>query len=151
MIRILLSKKLGELRWTQAELARATGIRPSTINEYYHELTTRINLEHFDLYCFELRAFGNSRSRPLSVSRGNKNARRPSQNKSKLTSYIKTEAQASVFFYYRLSSGTYSIKSPGCLFNSLQSISRLFPDETNIPFLNICNVASPKIFSFRMR
>ncbi len=51
MIRILLSRKLGELRWTQADLARATGIRPNTINEYYHELTERINLEHFDSIC----------------------------------------------------------------------------------------------------
>lgn len=51
MIRILLSKKLGELRWTQADLSRATGIRPNTINEYYHELSDRINLEHFDLIC----------------------------------------------------------------------------------------------------
>lgn len=51
MIRILLSKKLGELRWTQADLARATGIRPSTINEYYHELAERINLEHLDIIC----------------------------------------------------------------------------------------------------
>lgn len=51
MIRILLSKRLGELRWTQADLARATGIRPSTINDYYHELVERINLEHFDLIC----------------------------------------------------------------------------------------------------
>lgn len=51
MIRILLSRKLGELRWTQADLARATGIRPSTINEYYHELVERVNLEHLDLIC----------------------------------------------------------------------------------------------------
>ena len=51
MIRILLSKKLGELRWTQADLARSTGIRPSTINDYYHDLAERINLEHFDLIC----------------------------------------------------------------------------------------------------
>ena len=51
MIRMLLSKKLGELRWTQADLARATGIRPSTINEYYHELAERINLEHLDIIC----------------------------------------------------------------------------------------------------
>ena len=51
MIRILLSKKLGELRWTQADLSRATGIRANTINEYYHELTDRINLEHFDIIC----------------------------------------------------------------------------------------------------
>lgn len=35
MIRILLSTRLGERRWTQADLARATGIRPSTINDYY--------------------------------------------------------------------------------------------------------------------
>lgn len=51
MIRILLSVKLGELRWTQADLARKTGIRPSTINEMYHELSERVNLEHLDLIC----------------------------------------------------------------------------------------------------
>jgi len=51
MIRILLSTRLGELRWTQADLARKTGIRPSTINEMYHELCERINLEHLDLIC----------------------------------------------------------------------------------------------------
>ena len=51
MIRILLSTKLGELRWTQADLARATGIRPNTINELYHELVDRVNLEHLDRIC----------------------------------------------------------------------------------------------------
>lgn len=51
MIRILLSKKLGEVRWTQADLARATGIRPNTINDLYHELAERVNLEHLDLIC----------------------------------------------------------------------------------------------------
>ena len=51
MIRILLSTKLGELRWTQADLARATGIRPNTINELYHELIERVSLEHLDLIC----------------------------------------------------------------------------------------------------
>lgn len=51
MIRILLSRKLGEVRWTQAELARVTGIRPTTINELYHELAERVNLEHLDLIC----------------------------------------------------------------------------------------------------
>lgn len=51
MIRILLSRKLGELRWTQADLARKTGIRPTTINELYHELVERVNLEHLDLIC----------------------------------------------------------------------------------------------------
>jgi len=51
MIRILLSTRLGELRWTQADLARKTGIRPATINELYHEMTERINLEQLDLIC----------------------------------------------------------------------------------------------------
>ncbi len=51
MIRILLSRKLGELRWTQADLARATGIRPSTINDLYHEFAERVNLEHLDKIC----------------------------------------------------------------------------------------------------
>lgn len=51
MIRILLSTKLGELRWTQADLARATGIRPNTINELYHEFADRVKLEHLDLIC----------------------------------------------------------------------------------------------------
>lgn len=36
---------------TQAELSRKTGIRPATINEIYHELTERINLEHLDRIC----------------------------------------------------------------------------------------------------
>lgn len=51
MIRILLSTKLGERRWTQADLARKTGIRPTTINELYHEIAERVNLEHLDLIC----------------------------------------------------------------------------------------------------
>lgn len=51
MIKILLSRKLGELCWTQADLSRATGIRASTINEIYRELCERVNLEHLDLIC----------------------------------------------------------------------------------------------------
>ena len=51
MIRILLSTRLGERRWTQADLARATGIRPSTINDLYHELAERVSLDHLDLIC----------------------------------------------------------------------------------------------------
>lgn len=50
-IKILLSTKLGELRWTQADLARKTGIRPSTINELYHEICDRVNLDHLDRIC----------------------------------------------------------------------------------------------------
>lgn len=51
MIRILLSSRLGDLKMSQAELARMTGIRPSTINELYHEITERVSLEHLDLIC----------------------------------------------------------------------------------------------------
>lgn len=51
MIRILLSKKLGEIKWSQADLARVTGIRPNTISELYHEYTERISLEHLDIIC----------------------------------------------------------------------------------------------------
>jgi len=50
-IRVLLSTRLGEKRWTQADLSRATGIRPTTIGELYNELSERINLDHLDLIC----------------------------------------------------------------------------------------------------
>lgn len=51
MIRILLSSRLGDLKWTQADLARKTGIRPTTISELYHEMVDRVNLDHLDLIC----------------------------------------------------------------------------------------------------
>lgn len=51
MIKIKLSRILGDRRWTQADLARKTGIRPNTINELYHDLAARINLEHLDKIC----------------------------------------------------------------------------------------------------
>ena len=51
MIKIFLSKLLGERRISQLELARRTGIRPATINEIYWEFAERINLEHIDLIC----------------------------------------------------------------------------------------------------
>jgi len=51
MIRVLLSTKLGELRWNQADLARKTGIRPTTINELYHDFAVRVNLDHLDAIC----------------------------------------------------------------------------------------------------
>ena len=50
-IRILLSARLGEKRWTQADLSRATGIRPNTIGDLFNEMTERVNLEHLDLIC----------------------------------------------------------------------------------------------------
>lgn len=51
MIRIHLSTLLGKKRWTQAKLAKVTGIRPTTISELYREMATRVTLEHFDLIC----------------------------------------------------------------------------------------------------
>jgi putative transcriptional regulator len=51
MIRILLSTRLGELKWKQADLARMTGIRPTTINDMYHGIAERVSLEHLDLIC----------------------------------------------------------------------------------------------------
>lgn len=51
MIKIHLSKMLGERRMTQAELSRRTGIRANTIGELYHELAERVNLDHLDRIC----------------------------------------------------------------------------------------------------
>lgn len=51
MIKIYLSRLLGEKRWPQARLAHATGIRPATICQWYNEFADRINLEHLDKIC----------------------------------------------------------------------------------------------------
>ena len=44
MIKILLSIRLGEKRWTQSKLAKKTGIRAATINELYNDCTDRVSL-----------------------------------------------------------------------------------------------------------
>lgn len=51
MIKINLSRLLGERRMTQKELAIKTGIRPNTINEWYHEFIERINIDHLNRIC----------------------------------------------------------------------------------------------------
>lgn len=51
MIRIRLSRLLGEKKMTQAELARRTGIRKATINELYWELCDYVKLETIDIIC----------------------------------------------------------------------------------------------------
>lgn len=51
MIKIKLSAILGERRMSQADLARKTGIRPSTICDIYNEMCDRVNLEHLDRIC----------------------------------------------------------------------------------------------------
>ena len=51
MVKIYLSKLLGERKLTQNDLAQMTGIRPTTIGEIYHELIQRINIDHIDKIC----------------------------------------------------------------------------------------------------
>jgi putative transcriptional regulator len=51
MIKIHLSKILGEKRWSQAELSRKTGIGKNAISEIYNEFSERINLDYLDLIC----------------------------------------------------------------------------------------------------
>lgn len=51
MVKNHLSRILGERRWSQAKLARETGIRPSTISDYYNEFADRISLDHLDRIC----------------------------------------------------------------------------------------------------
>jgi len=51
MIRFYLSDLLGARKWTQRDLSRATGIRPNTINDLYHEMSERISFKDLDLIC----------------------------------------------------------------------------------------------------
>ena len=51
MIRIILFRKLGELRINRKKLSEMTGIRENTLGRYYNEFATSINLEHLDLLC----------------------------------------------------------------------------------------------------
>ena len=51
MIRILLSTRLGERRWTQAKLSRETGVRAATISEMYNEITDKISLSDLFKIC----------------------------------------------------------------------------------------------------
>jgi putative transcriptional regulator len=51
MVRILLSTRLGERRWTQKQLSQKTGIRASTISKMYHEECDSVNLEHIERIC----------------------------------------------------------------------------------------------------
>lgn len=51
MIKIHLSKLLGERRISQSRLSDLTGIRRATINEMYNELVERVNLDHLSKIC----------------------------------------------------------------------------------------------------
>lgn len=51
MIRIHLSKLLGERRMTQKRLSELTGIRRNAINEWYNEIAVSLKVEHIDRIC----------------------------------------------------------------------------------------------------
>lgn len=51
MIKNHLSRILGEIGMTQAELSKRIGIRPATINEWYHKIVVRVNLDHLNRIC----------------------------------------------------------------------------------------------------
>lgn len=51
MFRIYLSSILGDKRISQVELCRKTGIRPGTINAYYHEYVKRMNVDDLIKIC----------------------------------------------------------------------------------------------------
>lgn len=51
MVILHLNRILGEKRMSQAELSRCTGIRPMTVNDWYHDITDKISLEHLDRIC----------------------------------------------------------------------------------------------------
>lgn len=51
MVKIHLSKLLGEKRMTQLDLARKTGINKNAINELYHEFAVSVKLEHINKIC----------------------------------------------------------------------------------------------------
>lgn len=55
MIRINLSTILGKKRMSQAELSRKTGIRASTINDMYNELSKYVSLDHLNKICTVLK------------------------------------------------------------------------------------------------
>ena len=54
MIHIKLAVKLAEKKWTQAELARRTGIRPNTISDLYNEVATAITFYNLEQICITL-------------------------------------------------------------------------------------------------
>ncbi len=51
MVKIHLSRLLGEKRMSQRRLAEATGLRPNTINELYNERAKRIDFTTIERLC----------------------------------------------------------------------------------------------------
>lgn len=53
-IRIKLSRLLGELHLTQADLAGMVGMREGTLSEYVREITDRVSLDYIARICEKL-------------------------------------------------------------------------------------------------
>lgn len=51
MVKIHLSRLLGERRISQKTLSELTGIRPNTISDWYNEVTVSLKIEHIDKIC----------------------------------------------------------------------------------------------------
>ncbi|MDE6852400.1 MAG: helix-turn-helix transcriptional regulator [Lachnospiraceae bacterium] len=51
MVKIHLSRLLGDRRMSQKTLSELTGIRPNTISEWYNEITVSLKIEHIDRIC----------------------------------------------------------------------------------------------------
>jgi len=51
IIRILLAEQLAKISWKQADLARATGVRPTTISSLCNEQANQIRFVHLDQIC----------------------------------------------------------------------------------------------------
>lgn len=51
MVKIHLSKLLGERRISQKTLSELTGIRPNTISDWYNEVAVSLKVEHIDKIC----------------------------------------------------------------------------------------------------
>ncbi len=51
MVRIYLSRLLGERRMSQKKLSELTGIRPNTISEWYNEIVVSLRVDHIDRIC----------------------------------------------------------------------------------------------------
>ena len=54
MIKIILSRKLGDLRITQTELSNSTGIRLSTIGDWYYDMKDTLDTDTLDRICESL-------------------------------------------------------------------------------------------------
>lgn len=51
MIKMHLSRLLGERKMTQSTLARLAGVRPNSINVFYHEKIQRIDVDMLNSIC----------------------------------------------------------------------------------------------------